>query len=381
MYVVPLLTAAVVTYQWRRIAAHVARDRLRLEARRQFLPRAVDMAMARAVAAPDVAQRELTEAQLGIARYALDRALQPIGDLNGYDHRDQFQTAALRYQINHLGFSLALLQCHYTPSFQGYLGQAQRNLIEQYLQRRIWNYWIYETAWGHLNLTNFDPANRDNIMLTGWLGLHVNLYMIASGDRRYGDLGSLTFRLNERTAYPHDTHSLARSVAENFERAKFCLYPCEPNWIYPICNHYGMTSLVAHDTLFGTNTPTRTSSIGYNGSTTNSPMRKARSSACAPNSPVGYRRFRRVSSVTRTSHTHSRPSARGGCGRSPAPNSSRSCATSMARTCSYSPATASISATTAAAMCRATRHACCAREFGDADFAAAAARGLDRAAA
>ncbi len=251
-YVVPLLTAAVVTYQWRRIAAHVARDRLRLDARRQFLPRAIDMAKARAVAVPYPAERELNEAQLGMARYALDRALQPIGDLNGYDHRDQFQTAALRYQINHLGFALALLQCHYTPSFQGYLGQAQRNLIEQYLQRRIWNYWIYETAWGHLNLTNFDPASRDNIMLTGWLGLHANLYMIASGDRRYGDLGSLTFRLNERTAYAHDAHSLARSVAENFERAKFCLYPCEPNWIYPICNHYGMTSLVAHDTLFGT---------------------------------------------------------------------------------------------------------------------------------
>ena len=251
-FFVPLLTAAAVTYQWRRIAAHTAADHARLEARKQFLPRALDMAITRAAATPDVAQRELTEAQLGMARYALDRALQPIGDLNGYDHRDQFQTAALRYQINHLGFGLAMLQCHYTPSFQGYLGQAQRNLIEQYLQRRIWNYWVYETAWGHLNLTNFDPANRDNIMLTGWLGLHVNLYMIASGDRRYAEPGALTFRLNDRTAYPHDTHSLARSVAENFERAKFCLYPCEPNWIYPICNHYGMTSLVSHDTLFGT---------------------------------------------------------------------------------------------------------------------------------
>ncbi len=251
-YVVPLLTAAVVTFQWRRIAAHTAADRARLEARRQFLPRAVDMAVARAAAAPDVATRELSEAQLGMARYALDRALQPIGDLNGYDHRDQFQTAALRYQINHLGFGLAMLQCHYAPNFQGYLGQAQRNLIEQYLERRIWNYWIYETAWGHLNLTNFDPAARDNIMLTGWFGLHVNLYMIASGDRRYAEPGSLTFRLNGRTAYPHDAHSLARSVADNFQRAKFCLYPCEPNWIYPICNHYGMTSLVAYDTLFGT---------------------------------------------------------------------------------------------------------------------------------
>jgi hypothetical protein len=182
----------------------------------------------------------------------LDRALQPIGKLRGFDRIDQFQTSALRYQINHAGNELAEIQCAYTPSFHGYLSEAQRNLIEQYLQRQIWSYWLYETAWGHLNFTNFDPAARDNIMLTGWFGLHVGLYMSTTGDRRYAEPGSLSFRLNERTVYRHDVHTLARSVADNFASSAFCLYPCEPNWVYPICNHYGMTSLLLHDRLFGT---------------------------------------------------------------------------------------------------------------------------------
>jgi len=122
---------------------------------------------------------------------------------------------------------------------------------EKYLERKVWTYWLYETAWGHLNLTNFDPAAKDNIMLTGWFGLHVGMYMLASGDRRYAEPGSLTFRLNARTAYRHDIHTLASSVRSNFEEAPFCLYPCEPNWVYPICNHYGLASLAVNDRLFG----------------------------------------------------------------------------------------------------------------------------------
>ena len=43
----------------------------------------------------------------------------------GYDKVDQFQTSALRYQINHLGYGLVMAQCMYTPNFHGYLSQAQ----------------------------------------------------------------------------------------------------------------------------------------------------------------------------------------------------------------------------------------------------------------
>ena len=249
-WLVPALTAGAAFALHRRNAARRAAGRSARVERSAFLPRELAR-VAEFSPAPAAGERELAPDQLAAARYLYDRALQPIGELNGFDRVDQFQTSALRYQINHAGYALAELQCHYAPSFHGYLAKAQRNLIEQYLQKPVWSYWCYETSWGHVNFTDWDPAARDNIMLTGWLGLHVNLYLSSSGDRRYAQPGSLPFRLNARTTYAHDVHTLAASVAANFARADYCLYPCEPNWVYPICNHYGMTSLVLHDRLFG----------------------------------------------------------------------------------------------------------------------------------
>ena len=45
---------------------------------------------------------------------------------------------------------------------------------------------------------------------------------------------------------------MIHAVAKEFEKNPFCLFPCEPNWVYPICNMYGMSSLAAHDATFGT---------------------------------------------------------------------------------------------------------------------------------
>lgn len=252
VFVVPALTAGAGVYAFYRDASRRRAGVGRRTARQAAIPAAVAGAVNGASVRPAADQRELSAEDLSAVRYWLDRALQPVEEFSGFDIVDQFQTSALRYQINHIGYGLAELQCNYTPSFHGYLSEAQRNLIEKYLQKRVWSYWIYETAWGHLNLANFDPARKDNIMLTGWLGLHVGMYMLASGDRRYAEPGSLTFQLNDRTAYRHDIHTLAQSVRSNFDTAPFCLYPCEPNWVYPICNHYGLASLAVNDSLFGT---------------------------------------------------------------------------------------------------------------------------------
>jgi len=252
LFLVPLCVAA--TFAWFGFRAERRRtaDEERHEARADFLPRSYAEVVALAAESPAPGSRELSTDDLAAVRYALDRALQPADSWNGFDVIDQFQPAAFRYQINHLGFALALAQCHYAPSFEGHLREAQQRLIERYLQRRVWGYWVYESCWGHLNFRNFDPAARDNIMLTGWFGMQVGQYMLASGDRRYAEPGSLSFRLSPRTTYPHDFHSVVGSVVENFEDSAFCLYPCEPNWVYPICNHYGMTALAVHDRLFGT---------------------------------------------------------------------------------------------------------------------------------
>jgi len=229
-----------------------AADAARFAVRQQFFEGSRIEVNERAAQEPAVGTRELTAEQLAAARYVYDRALQPVGEFAGYTIIDQFQPAALRYQINHLGFALGMLRSHYAPNFAGYLDQAQRNLVETYLARRVWDYWVLESMWGHFNFTQFDPARKDNIMLTGWYGLHVNQYMLSSGDRRYAEPGSLTFRLNANTAYPHDAHTIAKSVYDNYRTSDFCLFPCEPNWVYPVCNMYGLGSLAAHDAVFGT---------------------------------------------------------------------------------------------------------------------------------
>jgi len=250
--VVPLCAAATAVAFRRRAARRSVADRQKYETRAAFLPGSLVEVAERSAVRPAADERELSADDLAAVRYALDRGLQPRGRWDGFDVIEQFQPAALRYQLNHLGFALGLVRCHYTPSFSGHLAEAQRNLIERYLERKVWGYWVYESCWGHLNFRDFDPAGRDNIMLTGWFGMHVGQYLLASGDRRYAEPGSLTFRLNSRTAYAHDFHTLVESVVKNFESSAFCLFPCEPNWVYPICNHYGMTALAVHDRLFGT---------------------------------------------------------------------------------------------------------------------------------
>ena len=210
--------------------------------REAFLPQSLAEVTVLQSSQPDPDRRELSPDQIARLRYLLDRTLQPV---------ESFDGAALRYQINHMGFALAVAQANYLPSFNGYLRQAQRNLIDKYLQRQVWDYWVLESCWGHLNFTDWDPAKRDNIMLTGWFGAHVGGYMLASGDRSYLEPGSLTFRLNSSKAWPHDFRSLVGSVSRNYDTAEFGHFACEPNWIYPICNHYGMLSLATHDALLG----------------------------------------------------------------------------------------------------------------------------------
>ncbi|HSD09402.1 MAG TPA: hypothetical protein VLF14_00330 [Candidatus Binatia bacterium] len=251
-FLAPFLAAATFGFFQYRGMRKRAADRERFEMRKGFFAASIAEVGERVAARGEEGKRELAPDQLAALRYTLDRALQPAGQYQGYDIIDQFQPAALRYQINHLGFALGLARCHYAPSFQGYLDQAQRNVVETYLARKVWSYWVYESMWGHFNFIDFDPARKSNIMLTGWYGMHVGQYMLTSGDRRYAEPGALTFRLNERTAYRHDYHTVVQSVVDNFTRSDFCLFPCEPNWVYPVCNMYGMSAVAVHDRLYGT---------------------------------------------------------------------------------------------------------------------------------
>ena len=193
---------------------------------------------------------EHTEEDLAHLRYALDLALQPIDRFDGFNRLDQFREAATRYQLNALGYGLSMSQFTRTPAFTGYLAAAQRNAIEKMLDRRVWEYWALENAWGNLRFGRDPIANSDNIMLTGFYGVMLSMYESLNDDR-YSRPGALTFRWDDATAFTHDYPGLATAVHRSMTAAPFTLYPCEPNWIYTVCNTFGMNTLLGHDRLHG----------------------------------------------------------------------------------------------------------------------------------
>ncbi len=257
VYAAPLGALAVFLVFQYRGAKRRAKDREAYKFRQTFFAESLAEVREKVAVEPVPGERELDAEQLASVRYVLDRALQPVGSFKGFTIIDQFQPAALRYQVNHMGFALGMVQGHYTPNFHGYLLEAQRNLVEKYRDPKVWKYWVYESMWGHFNFFKHDPVIRDNIMLSGWYSMHVGQYTLNTGDRRYGEPGSLTFSLGGNKVYKHDLHTMVDAVVKNFGHNRFTLFPCEPNWVYPICNMYGLSGLAAHDAAFGSNYATQ----------------------------------------------------------------------------------------------------------------------------
>ena len=179
----------------------------------------------------------------GLMRFTLDRALQPIDQFDGFQFVDQFQTAATRYQLTQAGLALASAQAQ-TPD-DPRLVQAQRNLIVKQTDPRIWAYWKWENAWGNFD-TNADPTARDNIMYTGFLAAQIALFEHGTGDGQFSQPSALQLR-SKSHRFDTDQPHLIASITRGWDASPYGLMPCEPNWIYPLCNAIGACAMKAHD--------------------------------------------------------------------------------------------------------------------------------------
>lgn len=179
-------------------------------------------------AAAPVGRAEMTLEHLQRLRFALDRALQPVAEFNGFEQRDQFQTAATRYQLNFLAYGVALTQARYTPAFGGYLHAAQIALLDKQRQHRVWKYWHLENLWGNL-LPNPDPTARENIMFTGFVALQMALFAASTGRDDFHQAGRFTLAHPDGQRYAHDAASLVNCMQREFRLSDFCLIACEPN--------------------------------------------------------------------------------------------------------------------------------------------------------
>jgi Linalool dehydratase/isomerase len=194
--------------------------------------------------------KEFSPQDLKLMRFLLDRALQPLERFDGFEWLDQFQTAAVRYHLNFIGYALALAQATRLPALGGYLDEAQRRLIAKQTDRRIWRYWLLENLWGNLR-ADPDPVARENIMFTGFCATQIAMYQAASGCRDFDRPGSFSLRHPAGRSFDYDFGALIAALDRERKRSAFGLIACEPNWIYPLCNTIGAAAIKAHDRMSG----------------------------------------------------------------------------------------------------------------------------------
>lgn len=187
---------------------------------------------------------ELDISALQLQRLLLDRALQPVEEFQGFEWRDQFQTAAVRYQLNFLSYALSLSQAHVMPAFTGYMFEAQRKLLAKQSDPRMWRYWLLESLWGHLRWST-NPVSRDNIMYSGFVAAQI-AFAQAAGGRTIAQDDHLDLRIGkQRSSY--DFLSLVAQLVEQYRASPWGLLACEPNWIYPLCNLITAAAIRAAD--------------------------------------------------------------------------------------------------------------------------------------
>ena len=179
--------------------------------------------------------RELDSHLLRFVQWLLELGLSPKDDFSYHDVIDQFQTSAIRYQLYETVSDLGMYQYIYTPNFHGYLSQAQRNCIEKSLTERVVGFWRWESAWGKFKFSDLDPCREDDIMVSGYVLQAVGIYQSNTGDDRYTKPGSLTFEVSKNHRYPYCFKTIADAVYRNWDQGPYCLFSCEPNWIYTMC--------------------------------------------------------------------------------------------------------------------------------------------------
>lgn len=200
---------------------------------------------------PKDEDRELSLEELRAVQHVIDLGLLDIDDWSEFGVIDQFQTSALRYQLYEMMYTYGIYQGTYTPNFHGYLSQAFRNTIEKSFTKKVMNFWKWESLLGKFT-TDYDPVARDNIMVSGFLLQGMMLYISNTGDKRYEKPLSMKFHITNDIFYEHSIHSMDEAMVKQWKENPYCLFPCEPNWIYTPCNFQGAIGQAVYDRYYGT---------------------------------------------------------------------------------------------------------------------------------
>lgn len=188
--------------------------------------------------------QELSPDDVKRMRFLLDRALQPVDEFAGFEKLDQFQTAAIRYQINFAGYALSMANNTYMPACRAYVHDAQQLLIAKLSRYPVWRYWTLENLWGNLRY-NPNPVIRENIMFSGFAVLQMAMYHAATGAEDFNETGNFTLRHPSGQSWNYTLPELVDILVKMADGSPYHLTACEPNWIYPLCNTISAASVAA----------------------------------------------------------------------------------------------------------------------------------------
>jgi hypothetical protein len=90
-------------------------------------------------------------------------------------------------------------------------------------------------------------------MVAGYILQAIGIYQSNTGDDRYTKKDCLEFVVDKNNKYKYDLQGIAEAVHRNMDENPWCLYPCEPNWLYTMCNLVGTGGLVLTDRLLSNN--------------------------------------------------------------------------------------------------------------------------------
>lgn len=189
---------------------------------------------------------ELSLDDLNRQRLLLDRALQPVENFDGFEWIDQFQTSAVRYQLNFVSYALSIAQAEHTPAFKGYVHTAQDNLLAKQEDPRIWGYWKLENMWGNLR-ASADPIACDNIMYSGFVAAQITYRNNAVSYPLTNENKGLNCHAKSGQQFDYSLDELIKTLHVQYTDGAGGLLPCEPNWVYPLCNAITASAIRAHD--------------------------------------------------------------------------------------------------------------------------------------
>lgn len=90
-------------------------------------------------------------------------------------------------------------------------------------------------------------------MVTGYILQAIGIYENNTADTHFSAKDCLEFVVTDSARFKTDFQGLNDAVYDNMTADEFCLYPCEPNWIYTPCNLVGIGGIVAADRALKTN--------------------------------------------------------------------------------------------------------------------------------